>query len=117
MGLTLRGSVRNSPFGKIDVELFPLPYEDKNQWHKINSSELEALIVAYYDLIRSQESEGVVHGTPVRVRKTPLKGLRMVSFTAGFLNITLIEDQKRVGQRVMISVDLPFDGGVVTSNA
>lgn len=108
--LCLRGGIRTSQFGNPSVYLFPGPGEGPKDFKRLDSKQLERILVDHFNFFRSGESIGKVHGKSVSVDRTRGKQARKIMrFSVGFLDVTLLEDTKANDEsKAILFIELPF---------
>ena len=107
--LCLRGGIRTTQFGDSSVYLFPQVGEGPNAFKHLESPQLKRILLDHFDFFRGDVNHGKVHGTSVTINRTKKDGRKIMKFSVGFLEVTLLEEVKVAdGSKAILFLELPF---------
>lgn len=107
--LCLRGGIRITDYGNPSIYLFPNPGESPRDFKHLDSPQLQRIIVDHFDFFQGDEVHGNVHGRSVSIDRTKKDGRKIMRFSVGFLDITMLEDKKaNDGSKAILFIELPF---------
>jgi len=107
--LCLRGGIRTTQYGGTSVYLFPMTGEGTKDFKHLESEQLERIIVDHFSFFRGTEMVGKVHGRSVTIDRTKKDGRKIMRFSVGFMDMTLLEEVKVAdGSKAILFIELPF---------